>query len=87
MTFTVAVYDVDQSKNQKILSFLRMHMNWVQNSVFEGDLTKAELRSIKKELSDIIGVGDSVIIYQMGNKKYIEKEIIGEEKGSSDQVL
>jgi CRISPR-associated protein Cas2 len=62
-------------------------MNWVQNSVFEGDLTKAELRSIKKELSDIIGVGDSVIIYQMGNKKYIEKEIIGEEKGSSDQVL
>ena len=85
--FVVAVYDVAQEKNAKVLKFLRARMHWVQNSVFEGELTEGELREIKDHLEDVVDIGDSVIIYQMGNKKYIDKDIIGEEKGSSSQVL
>ncbi len=85
--FVVAVYDVSQEKNSKVLKYLRARMHWVQNSVFEGNLTEGELREIKKYLEDVTDIGDSVIIYQMGNEKYIKKEIIGEEKGSSSQVL
>lgn len=85
--FVVAVYDVAQEKNRKVLKYLRARMHWVQNSVFEGELTEGELREIKEYLEDVTDIGDSVIIYQMGNEKYIDKEIIGEEKGSSSQVL
>ncbi|AOV95119.1 hypothetical protein AQV86_04310 [Nanohaloarchaea archaeon SG9] len=85
--FVVAVYDVAQEKNRKVLKFLRARMHWVQNSVFEGELTEGELREIKDYLEEITDIGDSVIIYQMGNQKYIEREVIGEEKGSSSQVL
>lgn len=85
--FIVAVYDVAQEKNRKVLKFLRARMHWVQNSVFEGNLTEGELREIKDYLEDVTDIGDSVIIYQMGNEKYIDKETIGEEKGSSSQVL
>lgn len=62
-------------------------MNWIQNSVFEADLTKAELRKIKEYVSEVIGNGDSVVIYEMGNEKYVNKDVIGEEKGSSSQIL
>jgi len=85
--FVVAVYDVAQEKNSKVLKFLRARMHWVQNSVFEGELTEGELREIKEHLKEITGTGDSVVIYQLGNNKYIDKEIIGEEKGNSSQVL
>jgi len=85
--FVVAVYDVAQEKNRKVLKFLRARMHWVQNSVFEGELTEGELREIKDYLEEVTDIGDSVIIYQMGNQKYIEREVIGEEKGSSSQVL
>jgi len=85
--FLVAVYDVAQEKNRKVLKFLRARMHWVQNSVFEGDLTEGELREIKDHLEEVTDIGDSVIIYQMGNEKYIDREVIGEEKGSSSQVL
>ena len=85
--FVVAVYDVAQEKNRKVLKFLRARMHWVQNSVFEGELTEGELREIKDYLEEVTDIGDSVIIYQMGNEKYIDREVIGEEKGSSSQVL
>jgi CRISPR-associated protein Cas2 len=85
--FVVAVYDVAQEKNSKVLKFLRARMHWVQNSVFEGELTEGEIREIKEYLEDVTDVGDSVIIYQMGSEKYVDKEIIGDEKGSSRQVL
>lgn len=85
--FVVAVYDVAQEKNRKVLKFLRARMHHVQNSVFEGNLTEGELREIKDRLKEVTGTGDSVIIYQMGNEKYIDKKVIGEEKGNSSQVL
>lgn len=87
MMFVVAVYDVDQKRNRDVLSFLRTHMDWVQNSVFEGEVTMSELRNIKEELSSIISTGDSVIIYVLGSDTYVEKEVIGTEKGDTERIL
>ena len=87
MTFTIVVYDVNQSKNREVHSFLRMYMSWVQNSVFEGELTKSELRKIKNNLSEMIDIGDSVIIYELGNKKYVNKEVLGDKKGNTGQII
>lgn len=51
--YVVIVYDVGVDRVNKVRTFLRQYMNWVQNSVFEGELTKAELLKVKSTLVKI----------------------------------
>ena len=46
--YVVVVYDVGEKRVQKVLKFLRKYLTWIQNSVFEGNVTDAELFKIKK---------------------------------------
>jgi len=85
--YAVVVYDVDVNKNRKVLKFLRTRLSWIQNSVFEGELTKSEMRKVENRLSKIADEDDSIIIYKMGSKKYMKKSVIGREKGSSDRIV
>ena len=41
--YVIIVYDIDVKRVAKVCKYLRQHLNWVQNSVFEGGLTKAQL--------------------------------------------
>lgn len=81
--FVIVVYDVAVEKNREVLTFLRTRMNWIQNSVFEGDLTEAQLREVKTRLESVANSssGDSIVVYELGSEKYVEKTVIGEEKG------
>jgi len=87
--FVIVVYDVAVEKNREVLTFLRTRMNWIQNSVFEGDLTEAQLREVKTRLESVANSssGDSIVVYELGSEKYVEKTVIGEEKGSSDRII
>lgn len=85
--YAIIVYDVKVEKNRKVLKFLRTQMNWVQNSVFEGELTKSELREVESKLTKMAGTGDSIVIYKMSSKNYVDKRTIGQEKGSSDRIV
>ena len=61
--FVILVYDVDQKRVAKVLKKCREYLFWVQNSVFEGELTEMKLRQLKRELKAIIDDEyDSVII-------------------------
>lgn len=63
-------------------------MNWVQNSVFEGELTEGKFEAMKIELKKRMEVDeDSVIIYKLGSLKYTGREIIGVEKNTTDNLL
>jgi len=63
-------------------------MHWIQNSVFEGELTPATLLEVKNGLKKIIDKNvDSIIIFKLGTAKYSGKEIIGLEKAPIDQFL
>lgn len=87
--FVIVVYDVAVEKNREVLTFLRTRMNWIQNSVFEGNLTEAQLREVKTRLESVANStsGDSIVVYELGSEKYVEKTVIGEEKGSSDRII
>lgn len=85
--YAIIVYDVDVSRNRAILTFLRTHLNWIQNSVFEGELTEAELREVKRELESLAEDDDSIVIYALGSERYVDKSVIGEERGSTDRLL
>jgi len=86
--FVILVYDVEQSRTQKMLKKCREYLYWVQNSVFEGEITSADLEKLKMELEYIMDTDeDSVIIYNLRTTKYYSKEVIGLEKGGQELII
>jgi CRISPR-associated protein Cas2 len=86
--FVILVYDVKQERVAKVLKIARKYLNWVQNSVLEGNITGANLMKLKKELSSVMNLEeDSAIIYQMRTTKYTSREIIGIEKGGTEVII
>jgi len=86
--YVILVYDAAPKRGTKLLKFLRQHLNWVQNSVFEGEVTESELEKIKKGVKDIINEKvDSVIYYIFESQNYYERGILGVEKNDLDSFI
>lgn len=86
--FVIVVYDVNQKRVNKVLKKCREYLHWVQNSVLEGDISKANLKKLQMELKKIIVESeDSIILYQFRTTKYFHREIIGYEKGGCEIIL
>ncbi|WP_256451726.1 CRISPR-associated endonuclease Cas2 [Methanonatronarchaeum sp. AMET6-2] len=84
----VLVYDVNVKRVDKVRKYLKKHLNWVQNSVLEGKVTKAELRRIKTKIKDIINPEeDSILIYKVRTPQYIERTEIGQTKGNKNKII
>lgn len=72
----------------KMLKLCCQYLNWIQNSVLEGELSKAKLRELKMKMKEVMDEKeDSVIVFtnKMGN--YMDKQIIGKERMSVDNFL
>ena len=62
--FVIMVYDIGERRVQKVLKTSRKYLFWVQNSVFEGEITKANYVKLKAELKKIIDENyDSILFY------------------------
>ena len=86
--YVIIVYDIEVKRVAKVCKYLRQHLAWVQNSVFEGEVTKAQLKKIKMGLNDIINSDkDAVIFYVLSNLKWVKRETMGIEKAPTDNVL
>ncbi|HIC87634.1 MAG TPA: CRISPR-associated endonuclease Cas2 [Aquificae bacterium] len=86
--YIIIVYDVNVKRVNKIKAFLRKHLNWVQNSVFEGEVTRSEYEYIKNEIEKIINkVEDSVIIYKFPLSFIPKREVLGKEKNPIEDII
>jgi len=86
--FAIIVYDINEKRVAKILKICRKYLVWVQNSVFEGEITKAKLEKLKMELKKKINEReDSIIIYTFRTTRYSNREIMGLEKGGENIIL
>ena len=86
--YIIAVYDCGEKRVGKMLKLCRRYLIWIQNSVFEGELTPVQLMELKIEANKIMDKNeDSFIIFTSRNPKWMEKEIIGKEKNSTDNFL
>ncbi len=84
----ILVYDIKEERVQKVLKTCRKYLHWVQNSVFEGEISPAKLEKLKVELKKIINEDeDSVIIYTFRAAWYTGREIIGIKKGGEELIL
>ena len=60
----VVVYDTAAERNPKILRTCRQYLHHVQRSVFEGQLTPAQLRRFQDTVATVLDLTyDSVIVY------------------------
>lgn len=86
--YYIIVYDVKVARVSKMLKLMREYVNHVQNSVFEGELTGAQLEELKYRVQELMNPNeDSVIIYKVGSKRWSEREVFGVEKQSPDNFL
>ena len=86
--YIILAYDVDRSRVSKVCNYLRQHLNWVQNSVFEGEITPARLERVKSRLVEIIDPEeDSIYIYKLRDAKWLKKEIMGQERAMTERII
>jgi len=86
--FVILVYDIGEKRVQKVLKTARKYLYWVQNSVFEGEISDANFIKLKLELSKKINADeDSVLFYTFKTTKYSDREIMGVKKGGQDLIF
>ncbi|MDY6121683.1 MAG: CRISPR-associated endonuclease Cas2 [Porphyromonas sp.] len=86
--YVILVYDIGQKRVGKMLKLCRKYLNWIQNSVFEGEITPSKLLELKCIASEILKKEeDSLIIFSSRQNRWLEKEIIGKELGKVDIFL
>ena len=86
--YAIIVYDVGEQRVSRVCKYLRRFLNWVQNSAFEGELTVGQIERIKAGLSDIIDPNeDSVYFYVARDKKWLKKEVLGQNKNLDDTII
>lgn len=84
----IAVYDVGQKRVGKMLKLCRKYLNWIQNSVFEGEISEVRLIELKQKATNIMDEEtDSLIIFKTRQEKWLEKEIVGKERQNLDIFL
>lgn len=86
--FIILVYDAASKRNPKLLKLCRQYLTWVQNSVFEGELTDAGYRMLTYGIKSLIEEEeDAIVIYKFRTTKYMEREVIGIEKGLTGNII
>ena len=91
--YIVLVYDVSQAENgarrwSRIFKICKKYLTHIQNSGFEGELSKGQLAQLQKELKEYIDKElDSVIIFKSRQEKWLDKEFWGRKDDLTSFIL
>ena len=91
--YIVLVYDVSRAENgarrwSRIFKICKKYLTHIQNSVFEGELSKGQLAQLQKELKEYIDKElDSVIIFKSRQEKWLDKEFWGRKDDLTSFIL
>lgn len=85
--YIILVYDMGEKRVAKMLKLCRQYLNWIQNSVFEGEITEVKLKELTLRAESLMKEADSLILFKSRNEKWLEKEVIGTERSSVDNFL
>ena len=86
--YVILVYDCGEKRVGKMLKLCRKYLNWIQNSVFEGEISEVKLKELTLKAEEFMKKEeDSIIIFSGRTEKWLEKQIIGKERSSIDNFL
>ena len=81
--YVILMYDINAdegsaSVQRKIFKTCKRYLTHVQFSVFEGEISDAQLFALKTEIDRCIRKDlDSIVIFKSRNEKWLAKEVIG----------
>ena len=86
--YVILVYDCGEKRVAKMLKLCRKYLNWIQNSVFEGEISEVKLKELSLRAEKIMDLeNDSLIIFSSRSEKWLDKQIIGKELSGIDNFL
>lgn len=86
--YVILVYDCGEKRVGKMLKLCRKYLHWVQNSVFEGEISDVKLKELTQKAKAIMNSkDDSIILFKHSSQLTMDKEIIGRECNSTDIFL
>ncbi|RYU92871.1 CRISPR-associated endonuclease Cas2 [Emticicia agri] len=86
--YVILVYDIGEKRVGKMLKHCRKYLNWIQNSVFEGEITEVKLKELLAGSRKIMNEEtDSIIIFKSRDEKWLDKEVVGVERMTTDNFL
>lgn len=81
--YVILVYDIKSDDGgQKVLNrtfkTCKKYLSHIQNSVFEGELSNAQITKLQYELNAIIRKDiDSIILFKSRSERWLEKDMWG----------
>ena len=86
--YVILVYDCGEKRVGKMLRLCRKYLNWIQNSVFEGEISEVKLKELVINAEKFMEKDeDSLIIFSGRSEKWLDKQIVGKERSSIDNFL
>lgn len=71
-----------------MLKLCRQYLNWIQNSVLEGELTEVKLKELLAKAEKLMDKQeDSLIVFKSREQRWLDKQIVGLEKNPIDNFL
>lgn len=91
--YILLIYDIIADEkgplvSRNIFKICKRYLTNIQKSVFEGNLTKLQLYSLKAELNEYIRKNkDSVIIFSSRSENWVEKEFLGKKDNKTSNFF
>ena len=86
--YVIIVYDVGVDRINNIRKFLKRFLIWIQNSVFEGEITESQLIRIENYLNKNTEQDyDFIKIYILSSNKYLKMDVIGTIKKENSNII
>ena len=86
--YVILVYDFGEKRVAKILKLCRKYLNWIQNSVFEGEISEVRLHELLITAKTFMKEEEySIIIFKGRDVTWTEKQIVGKERNNIDVFL
>ena len=86
--YIILVYDMKQQRVGRMLKLCRRYLHWIQNSVFEGEISEVKLTELLVKSRAIMDAEeDSIIIFKSRTQQWLEKQVVGHERSTLDTIL
>lgn len=86
--YVILVYDCGEKRVGKMLKLCRKYLHWIQNSVFEGEISEVKLKELLMKAENFINKeDDSIILFKGKTESWMEKQIVGKERSNVDTFL
>lgn len=86
--YIILVYDVKQQRVGKLLKLCRRYLHWIQNSVFEGEISEVKLQELLLKAASFLNKEeDSILLFKSRTEQWLEKQVWGHERSPLGSFL